>query len=167
MKIYLSASQQPKNLYADGMFTEQEVMHSLIRQATPYLMIFGHEVKISPIQTMRDNINEANTWGADIYVSLHTNASGTGKNDGTLALYTSEAGKALAQSIYDELSPITPSSDEGLRKELGLSELKDTKMPSTIIEVAYHDNKKDAKFILLNLDKIAIAIAKGIIRYKP
>lgn len=164
MKVYISPSQQSKNIYADGYFTEQEVMHSLARHIQSYLNIFGYEVKAAAIQTMRDNINEANRWGADVYISIHSNAF-NGKGDGTLALYTSEEGKKLAQSIYDELAPVTPSSDEGIRKEPGLSELKDTDMPATIIEVAYHDNKEDMKFILLNLDRIALGIAKGIIKY--
>jgi N-acetylmuramoyl-L-alanine amidase len=164
MKIYISPSQQPKNIYADGLFTEQEVMHALARYVYSYLDIFGYEVKTSLVQTMRDNINEGNAWGAGIYVALHSNAF-NGIGDGTLVLYTSEEGKKLAQSIYNELAPITPSSDEGIRKEPGLAELKDTDMPAVIIEVAYHDNKEDMKFILLNLDRIALAIAKGIIKY--
>lgn len=75
MKIYLSASQQDKNIYADKVFTEQEVMHKLIQLEKPLLEKLGHEAKTSTMavgKTRMNNIVEANIWKADIYIVHHT-----------------------------------------------------------------------------------------------
>ena len=166
-KIYLSASQQPANIYYGRNFNEEEVMHKLIQLEKPMLEKLGYEVKISDAKfTLQDNITEANTWKADIYISHHSNASGTGKNDGTLGLfYPSAKSKLLTKCVYDEVAAVTPSTDEGMREGKGLIELTRTKMPATLIEVAYHDNKEDMRFIMLHLDRIAEAVVRGIDKY--
>lgn len=169
-KVYLSASQQPHNIYFDGIFTEQEVMHKLIELEKPLLEKLGFEVMCSTKgKTLQDNINEGNAFKADIYVSHHTNASGSlagsGKNDGTLGLfYPSPNSMKLTKCIYEEVAKVTLSSDEGMREAKGLAELKHTNMPSTLIECYYHDNKADMKEIL-NLKSLAEAFAKGIWKY--
>jgi N-acetylmuramoyl-L-alanine amidase len=154
MKIYLSASQQDKNIYADKIFTEEEVCHSYINQLKPKLEAKGHIVKVSdPAKTMNDNIAEANAWGADIYISHHTNAFDT-KHDGTLGLYyPSEKSRMLTMFVYGEVAKATKSTDEGMREGKGLAELKKTKMPATLIEIVYHDNIPDMKDFMLNMEK--------------
>jgi N-acetylmuramoyl-L-alanine amidase len=166
MKIYLSASQQPLNQYADKVFTEEEVMHAYVKIVKKLLEFEGYEVKISdPAKTMNDNIAEANAWKADIYISHHTNAF-DGKHDGTLGLYyPSENSKQLTKFIYDEVAKVTPSTDEGMREGKGLAELRKTKMPATLIELFYHDNINDMKNGILKLNEIAEAEVQGILKY--
>jgi N-acetylmuramoyl-L-alanine amidase len=167
MKIYLSASQQPLNQYADKVFTEEEVTHSYINLLKPKLEAKGHIIKVSdPAKTMMDNIAEANAWGADIYISHHTNAF-DGKHDGTLGLYyPTEKSRMLTMFLYGEIARVTKSTDEGMREGKGLAELKKTKMTATLIEIVYHDNVQDMKDFMLNMDKIADAEVRGIEQYK-
>ncbi|HCJ56197.1 MAG TPA: hypothetical protein DHV55_01500 [Clostridiaceae bacterium] len=153
-------------MYADRVFNEEEVIHKLIELEKPLLVKLGHEVKCSNIsKTMYDNVSEANDWKADIYIAQHSNAC-TGKNDGTLGLYyPSVKSKLLTKCIYEEVAKTTPSSDEGMREGKELYELRKTSMPATLIEMFYHDNIADMKFGLLNLDKIAEAVVRGIDKY--
>lgn len=163
MKIYVSASQQPFNVYYDGLFNEQEVMQSIAQKVGTKLRYLGFDVKVSPLQTLRDNIREANEWGADAYVSLHSNAY-NGEARGPVGFYASDQGKQLAQLVYNEVNAIAPVEGEGIRKN-PLAELLQTNMPSTLIEVSYHDNPDDMKWILLHQDEIAQAITNGILQY--
>lgn len=168
MKIYLSASQQDKNIYADKVFTEQEVMNMLINLAKPLLEQQGHIVKTSTFgKTLTDNINEGNKWGADIYISFHTNASSNGKADGALGLYypTSKKGKLLCECIYNEVKNILPDIDDGIKNRKDLAELYRTSMPACLIEFYYHDNIKNMKDGILNLQRYAEAVVKGIEKY--
>jgi N-acetylmuramoyl-L-alanine amidase len=167
VKIYLSASQQPGNLYVAPQFTEEEVTHTYINVLKPKLEAKGHIVKVSePAKGMYDNIAEANAWGADIYISHHTNAFDT-KHDGTLGLYyPTEKSRMLTMFLYGEIARVTKSTDEGMREGKGLAELKKTKMPATLIEIVYHDNVQDMKDFMLNMDKIADAEVRGIEQYK-
>jgi N-acetylmuramoyl-L-alanine amidase len=166
MKIYLSASQQPGNLYVAPQFTEEEVTHSYINLLKPKLEAKGHIVKVSdPAKSMYDNIAEANAWKADAYISHHTNAFNS-KNDGTLGLfYPSEKSRMLTMFLYGEIARVTKSTDEGMREGKNLAELKKTHMPASLIEIVYHDNVADMKDFMLNMDKIADAEVKGIELY--
>jgi N-acetylmuramoyl-L-alanine amidase len=167
LKVYLSASQQPNNIYADKIFTEEEVCHSYINLLKPKLEAKGYIVKVSdPTKGMYDNIAEANAWGADIYISHHTNAFDT-KHDGTLGLYyPSEKSRMLTMFLYGEIARVTKSTDEGMREGKNLAELRKTKMPASLIEIVYHDNVKDMKDFMLNMDKVADAEVRGIEQYK-
>jgi N-acetylmuramoyl-L-alanine amidase len=167
MKIYLSASQQDKNIYIDKVFTEEEVTHSYINLLKPKLEAKEYTVMLSdPKKEMMDNINDANKWGADIYISHHTNAFDT-KHDGTLGLfYPTEKSRMLTMFLYGEIARVTKATDEGMREGKGLAELKKTNMPATLIEIVYHDNVQDMKDFMLNMDKIADAEVKGIEQYK-
>ncbi|HUV85288.1 MAG TPA: N-acetylmuramoyl-L-alanine amidase [Methanosarcinales archaeon] len=175
MKIYLSASQQPNNIYADKVFTEEEVCHSYVNLLKPKLEAKGYEVKVSdPKKTMNDNIAEANAWMKKlpngkydgIYISHHTNAF-DGKHDGTLGLYYPSAeSRMLTMFLYGEIAPITKATDEGMREGKDLVELKKTRMIATLIEIVYHDNVADMKDFMLNMDKIADAEVRGIEQYR-
>jgi N-acetylmuramoyl-L-alanine amidase len=174
-KIYLSASQQPWNMYADGIFNEEEVCHAYINLLKPDLEAKGYLVKVSdPKKTMNDNIAEANAWIKKlpnglydgVYISHHTNAF-RGKNDGTLGLcYPSEASRMLTRFLYGEIAPMTKASDEGIREDKTLAELKRTNMPASLIEIVYHDNVADMKDFMLNMGKVKAAEVRAIEQYK-
>ena len=47
----------------------------------------------------------------------------------------------------------------------GYYELRRTRAPAVLIEVAFHDNPQDAQFIMDHIYEIGVAIAKGILEY--
>ncbi|EFM12466.1 cell wall hydrolase/autolysin [Paenibacillus curdlanolyticus YK9] len=109
----------------------------------------------------------ANDWKADYFVSLHHNAAG-GKGFESYVYKgtrTGESGKKqdiLHAAIMDYLSTVGVN-DRG-RKEANFAVVRETKMPSILIENLFVDNASDAT--LLNnaavIDKLAAAIATGI-----
>ncbi len=46
-----------------------------------------------------------------------------------------------------------------------LYELAKTTAPAALVEIAFHDNPEDAKWILANIEPIGIALTKGILNY--
>ena len=75
--------------------------------------------------------------------------------------------KIIAHYIYNEIEGIYPNPENG-RGVLytdALYEIKNTLSPSVLLEVAFHDNEEDAKWITQNIENIGIAIAKGIDNY--
>lgn len=166
-KIYLSASQQPNNEYADKAFTEEEAMHIYVRDfLAPEVIALGYQVKVSdPKNDMNINIEEGNAFlgSLGLYISHHTNASGTGKNDGTLVLaFPSPRSQILANELYKAISPITPATDEGIRLDPGLAELRRTHSTACLIEIFYHDNLADMKWGITHFAQIAKAEAQAI-----
>lgn len=166
-KVYLSASQQPNNMYAKGIMSEEEAMHIFCRDhLAPRLIAKGFEVKVSdPTKDMYANVAEANAWMGNqgLYYAWHTNASGTGKNDGTLVLsYGSTKSMIMSRALYDEVAAVTPSTDEGIRINQTLYELRKTLSPATLSEIFYHDNLEDVKWGITHFDVIAEAATRGI-----
>lgn len=168
-KVYLSASQQPANMYVGGQFSEEEAMHIYIRDhLAPKLAAQGIEVRTSdPTKDMYFNVAEANLWmgSTGLYISHHTNASVTGRNDGTLVLgFGSVRSQILCKHLYNEVSVVTPASDEGIRINPSLYELRRTLSPSALMEIFYHDNLADVKWGLTHFDQIAEAENRAILK---
>jgi len=174
-KIYLSASQQPFNMYADGVFTEEEVMHAYVHNYLfPALDRTGlYDIKCSDQKgDLYQNISEGNMHMGrhGLYLSHHTNAATT-KNDGLLVLTSgSHKSNIAARIMYDELKNVNGNSDEGIRAQPTFAELYRTKSPALIIELFYHDNLLDMRQGILQLQQYAeaevIAIGKIVEEFR-
>ena len=94
---------------------------------------------------------------------IHTNAL-YGKSMGTQIFHNgSGISSRAARAIMDVLAPLTPGSgSDSVRANKKLYEIRNSNAPTAYIEVAFHDNKTEAKWIVNNTDKIAEAICKGI-----
>ena len=114
----------------------------------------------------------ANEGGADVFVSLHSNAAaGTGWSDAHgLCAYTYAAGgerDKLANAILDELGAAGVELRATRLNHAKFTVLANTKMPAVLVEYLFHNNKanveklKDTAF----RDKLATATAKGICGY--
>ena len=83
-------------------------------------------------------------------------------------------GYEFAKRLYIELSKITPSSDRGITKGEDyfgegkhLYETAYTTAPAALVEIAFHDNKEDAAWIIGNMPLIAEALAKAVYAVLP
>lgn len=168
-KIYLSASQQPWNVYIGGQFTEEELMHIYLNDyLAPRLRARSYDIMVSDKnKEMPDNVAEANAWmgSKGLYLAHHSNATGIegSNNDGTLILiHGSVKSKFLGKCLYDEIAPITPATDEGIRVEPKLYELRKTASVAALMELFYHDNLEDMKWALTHLGHIADAEVRAI-----
>lgn len=166
-QIYISPSQQPNNKYKGMPFSEEEAMHIFCKEyLLPKLEAMNYAVRTSEVTgTMYTNVSDANKWMSNkgLYIAFHTNASTFGENDGTLVLaYPSSKSQVLAKLLYDKIAPGTPSSDEGIRINKGLYELRETDSPAALVEIYYHDNLDDVKWGITHFEMIAEAAAKAI-----
>ena len=113
-------------------------------------------------------VTEANSWGADIFVSLHTNASARESASGVECLvYDFDLTKAnlLATDIANEVSLVTGIRNRGVIERPGLYVLRRTKMPATIVEMGFITNANDVYLMTSSPNLFALGIYRGIKKY--
>lgn len=113
-------------------------------------------------------INMASAAEADIFVSIHVNATATGQKSGAETFYhfRSEKGRELAESIQKELIRI-PGMNYRIAKPGDFYVINNTSMPAVIVEVGYLSNVAERKKLQQPWyqEQLARAIAKGIANY--
>lgn len=162
-KIYLSPSEQPDNRYAYGNTNEKAVCCEISAYAEAALKRNGFEVITGTSTSLSARCNEADKWGADIYIPIHTNAY-NGKVSGTrmFCYRMSGEGYKACKAIYDVLAPITPGKSENIKARPELYEVKTPKAPTVYIEVDFHDVPDVAKWLIEHTEEIGEAICKGV-----
>jgi len=91
----------------------------------------------------------ANQAGADAYVAIHLNAYARWKHGTEIYYYTTnpdsiKLATALHTTLIDELG----LADGGIRKEHDFVVIRETTMPSSLVEVAYLTNPTEEKLLL-------------------
>ena len=172
-KIYLSPSTQEGNLYVTGSGSEEYQMNLLADAMEPYLDSNAIRfLRNTPEMTAASSIAEANAAGGfDFYLSLHSNAAGPGNEGnvrGILVFYYpgSEEGERAAEVFAGNLRKIYPLPD--LVKTLAttaLGEVSRTKYPANLLELGYHDNESDARWIESSRDRIAQNLTLSLTEY--
>ncbi len=168
-KIYISPSNQVANTYATGNTNEKEQCHKIAKACVSYLKNKGFSVKCTYNDDMYERVKESNSFGADLHVAIHTNA--TAKHNvtgGTQILLYSLTGerKKVGQSVLERLAPITPGkSAERLIEKPDFYEINSANGITVYCECEFHDTKEGSDFIRENTTQIGEAIAKGICDY--
>lgn len=169
--IYLSPSLQEYNPYVDGG-NEEYYMNLIADEMIPFLRSSGIQyVRNEPSQRLSQAITQSNQGNYDLHLAIHSNAapqSLAGKIQGTDVYYyaTSTQGKRAADIIAQNFKEIYPNPS--LVKAVPtttLAELKQTKAPAVLIEVAYHDNVQDAQWIRDNIENIARNLVMSLTEY--
>lgn len=120
---------------------------------------------------LRNRANMANNWGADYFISIHSNSSLNPAANGFEAYVYRLGGRAeaLAQSIVSSVVNKLGSKDNGVM-QANFAVLRRTNMPATLLELGYVSNPTEA----LNLNSpawqraVAQAIYDGIYNFvKP
>ena len=161
-RIYISPSDQWSNPTPSG---HSEAHHcTLIAEAlSEILTSMGYETRVgdnSVEGTYIARAGESNDWLADIHIPIHTNAGG---GDGCVVFcHSNSLGNPYVKSVYEKLSALTPTQDDGIREYNGLYEIKHTKAPCVYVECEFHDNPTTEAWIDNNIWNIADAIARGI-----
>lgn len=168
-KIYLSPSDQIRNVYAYGNTTEAVQCRKIATACKSALERCGFVVKTNfedGSNAMYERVKESNSWGADLHVCIHTNAY-NGKVGGTrlFSYDTNGNGYKACKAIYNVLAPITPGVSESITARPELYEIKNTNAPCAYVECEFHDNAEIAKWIIENVVTIGEAIAEAICNY--
>ena len=160
--VYLSPSTQEYNEYYDKSGSEEYYMNLIADAMVPLLVQRGIRVnRNSPNMTASQSAAQSSAGANDLHLAIHSNAAGAGNAGNVRGVdvyhYTgSQKGKRAAELIARNMQNIYP--DPELVRVLGNStfvELRRTKAPAVLIEVAYHDNPRDAEWIKSNIDAIA------------
>ena len=172
--VYLSPSLQEWNVGYGNYGTEEERMNQIADVVDYELKRFGlNVVRNSPSQSLQEVVAESNAVNPKVHVAIHSNASANGTARGP-EVYTHRCGgdgERLARDIYTNLEEISPVDGFGVKEGYtafngkGYYELRRTRAPAVLIEVAFHDNPQDAQFIMDHIYEIGVAIAKGILEY--
>ena len=169
--IYLSPSLQEYNPYVDGG-NEEYYMNLIADAMEPYLNASGIQfTRNEPSMTLSQAIAQSNRGNYDLHLALHSNAAPpalSGRLQGTDVYYyeTSAKGKQAAEIIADNFKAIYPNPDKVRTvPNTTLAELRQTRAPSVLVEVAYHDNTDDAQWIRDNIDNIARNLVFSLTEY--
>ena len=108
----------------------------------------------------------ANSWGADLFVSIHCNAfNGAAKGTEVEAYALGTQGAELARCIQNKIVAALGTVDRGVKERPGLCVLRNTDMPAVLIETAFIDEAGDNALLAGEQEAFADAIAKGIFEY--
>mgnify|MGYP000168006112 CR=1 FL=1 len=123
---------------------------------------------------LRDRAHMANTWGADLFLSVHLNADMDADNPGDSEARGyefwhyrgSRNGMKFARRLgvaFGEEFPDEPYRGE--KSSAGLFVLRQTRMTAALAEVAFIDNSKSVREVNQpeTQDAIAFALMKGVI----
>lgn len=162
-KIYLSPSSQPANMYAVGNVSEQTQCRKIASALKKELDSCGFTTYAGLSGTMYTRAAESDKWGVDLHMPIHTNAF-DGKVAGLRIMVNKLGGEAeqIAKAIMDTLAPITPGTSDGISAMPSLYEIKATDAICVYLEVGFHDNPTEAKWIIEHTEEIAVAICKGL-----
>ena len=110
---------------------------------------------------------EANAWGANYFISLHTNAYDQASASGSEAFVFSKPSTAasLAASVLTALEEATGLFDRGVFARPSLYVLRRTDMPAVLLELGFITNPRDARLMSEQPELFAEGIYRGIKAY--
>ena len=182
IKIYIDQGHNPvnPNAGAEGNgLREQDLVYTIGQRLATLLRNDGNfEVRLSrPTSTtqlgtsnttsLAARVNDANLWGADYFISLHTNASDISSASGSEAFVYSRSSEAFvfAQYILTNLNQSTGLTNRGVFARPGLYILRKTQMPSVLIELGFITNYYDAMLMSTRPNLFAEGIYYGLLDY--
>lgn len=141
-RIYINPGHSDKDPGAVGYEVERDLNVKVSNYQRDYLLAnYDCEVRMNPgtMGNLYDICEDANRWGANLFVSNHNNA---GKGDGYEALVNSEATRELGE-IFERRVKAVGQNSRGVKIRTGLVVLRETNMPAVLNEGAFVDNLKD------------------------
>ena len=146
-KIYINPGHSDRDPGAVGYETERILNVAVSNYMNAYLLAnYECETRMNPgsMGGLYDICNDANKWGADLFVSNHFNAAG---GDGYEALVYSmqrvPLGEIFAKHIAEAGQNLRMRDALGVSIRPGLVVLRDSEMPAVLNEGAFVDNLKD------------------------
>ena len=161
-------------LFADGTYMEEnaynkaaaQILEGLLKSHGFGVIMVSPEEEDTPLETRVKRANEA---GADLYVSIHANAYGSGWNDanGVESWVYDKADQRtmeMAKAIHEAVAAALGRKDRGLKKSADLYVLRRTAMPAVLVEGGFMTNPEEAELLRSQAyrQKTAEGICRGI-----
>lgn len=182
IKIYIDQGHNPENPNAgaegnglreqDITYRVGEELASLLRANPEFEVRLSRPTPTSSLGTsnttsLRARVSDANAWGADYFISIHTNASSNPSAGGTEAFSYSRPSSAfsLGEDILVGISDATGLRNRGMQIRPGLYVLRKTAMPAILVELGFITNPEEAALMSGNPALFARGIYNGILEY--
>ena len=181
IKVYIDQGHNPRNPNsgAEGNgYREQDLVYTIGILTADILRAEGFDVRVSrPTPTtqlgtsnsssLAARASGANAWGANIFISLHANASENPSASGQEAFVysTLSPALALAENILYQLNLSTGLRNRGVSARSNLYVLRRTAMPATLIELGFITNESDAELMATRPELFAEGVANGVLAY--
>ncbi len=178
-KIYIDQGHNPRNPNAGAEgngLREQDITYDIGLRTAARLRARGLEVRLSRptsstqlgtsnASSLAARVNDANSWGADYFISLHTNAAANTAASGSEAYVYRNIGSAasLARNILSQLNISTGLRNRGVFSRPTLYVLKKTQMPAALIELGFITNPSDAALMSGRPELFATGVANGVL----
>ena len=166
-KIYISPSSQSGNKGLPPFSNEAREMNQIADLLIPLLVKDGRYsvARNNPAMNVYQMAKDSNTFKADIHVAIHSNAGG-GQGTEVFAYGPGTNSERLAKCLYNRIAPLSPGADRGVKYNKGLVEVGDAvEATACLIELAFHDNAKDAEWLAYNHEMIADRLYRGVCDY--
>ena len=182
IKIYIDQGHNPRSpntgAEGNGLF-EQDITYevgqrlaTLLRQNGNFAVRLSRptpdtQIGTSNASSLALRVQDANSWGADYFISIHTNAAASPAPSGSEQLVYRTSGEAyrLAQAIAPALAEATGLRNRGIIARPGLYVLRRTRMPAVLSEIGFITNPSDAALMSERPDLFARGIYRGILNY--
>ncbi len=182
IKIYIDQGHNPKNPNAGAEgngLREQDIVYRIGIDLADLLRSNGNfdvrlsrptpdtQVGESNSTSLRLRVADANEWGADYFISLHTNAATSPAASGSEAFAFSRPSVAfdLGEDILYWLNQTTGLRNRGMAVRTNLYVLRKTNMPAVLVELGFISNARDAELMNTRPDLFADGIYRGILEY--
>lgn len=147
----------------DNLFKANPEFQSMLSRPTSDTVL-----GFSNASALRARVEMANEWPADLFLSLHTNASVIEAANGAECLIYSNAAtvaKAVSEDILAQLTLITGLTNRGIVERPGLYVLRRTEMPAVVVEMGFISNPADAELLAYSPNLFAEGIYRGVLQY--
>ena len=113
--------------------------------------------------TLTERTNEANSWGANFYLSIHINSAGGTAGTGFETFKYPNSSATYQNAIHAEILKLIDMKDRG-KKTAKFHVLKETKMPAVLTENGFINNPVDAAHMknLAWIEKVARGHVNGL-----
>lgn len=182
IKIYIDQGHNPQNPNAGAEgngLREQDIVYNIGRELASLLQTNNNfDVRLSRptpstqlggsnTTSLAARVGAANEWGADWFISLHTNASDNPTASGSEVLVFSQpsAAASLGADILVWIGRLTGLRSRGVVTRSGLYVLRKTAMPALIVELGFITNPMDARLMNDDGELFAEGVYNGILEY--
>ena len=182
IKIFIDQGHNPENPNAGAEgngYREQDLVYAVGRELAALLNANPNfEARLSrndpneilgttTAQSLRIRTDMANEWGADYFISLHANASTLPTASGSEAfVYRIPSVAAnFASQLLQGLQDATGLPSAGVFARPTLYVLRRTRMPATLVELAFITTASDAQLLAENPKLFAQGLYRGILAY--
>jgi len=116
--------------------------------------------------TLQGRVDFANTRRADLFISIHNNASDNRASNGTETFYYTAQSVGLAREIHKELSKATGCPNRGI-SQARFFVIRKTWMPSVLLEVAFVTNPREEDDLSSPAwcQRVADGVTRGVLNY--